>query len=81
MREENRPTGAPACHGHTSPTGSVWPMASLPPSPLPWHLRARMHHDGADFLYPGLLQVGAGGVQLLAAPLEVLLLKEGDLEA
>lgn len=66
------------------PTGcQQW--GGAPQDPPSWgpprrDVRSGVHEDGAHFVHAGVLQVGAGAAELMAAALEVLLLEDGNLQ-
>lgn len=59
-----------------SPSRSMTPDQARPPR----YVRSSLHQDGACLLHAGLLQVGAGPAEFVRVALEVLLLKDDDLQ-
>lgn len=62
------------------PPSKANPGTPLPTPPAPTDVRSGVHKDGAHFVHTGILQVGAGTAELMAAALEVLLLEDRNLQ-
>lgn len=76
-RKEGR---SPQLH---SPGASPWwppTRRALLSPPLPRYVRSSLHQDRACLLHASFFQVGAGPAELMRVALEILLLKDDDLE-